>query len=55
VFGAEGGSVNYPLLEMTGTLNCKGAEGVIEGTDPDSGGSEASAITADMNNKCVRP
>jgi hypothetical protein len=55
VFNAEGGTVNYSLLEMTGTLLCQGAEGVIEGTDPDYNEPESEAITTDMNNKCQQP
>jgi hypothetical protein len=50
VSAAEGGNPN--LLKVTGTLNCRGPEGVVQGTDPDAGGPEPAAITADMNSKC---
>jgi hypothetical protein len=52
VSAAEGGGTNYSLLEVTGTLNCAGSEGVDQGTDPDVGGQESTQIMDDMNNKC---
>jgi hypothetical protein len=54
VFTAEGGTVYYPALEMTGTNACVGAEGVVQGTDPDTGGPEATAISTDMSTKCTQ-
>ena len=52
VFNGEGGTVNFSRMELTGTQQCAGAEGVVQGIDPDSGGHESSAITTDMGQKC---
>jgi hypothetical protein len=55
VLSGEGGTVNLSKMELTGTELCPGPEAVTQGTDPDSGGKESTAIMKDMQNKCVAP
>lgn len=49
VNGAEGLQLN---MTLTGVQACAGAEGVAEGTDPDSGKQASVAIQSDMESKC---